>query len=975
MSTQIAIAGRNANGALIVHTDDAVTYTATGDYCLTTYLPASCEVAVTRTDKDEDTPAVIWLLAAFPDTSSPAVTTIQFGIEHNLPPGEGYFESYGKCGALEMPDEGWPETGFGNLLSFGSTSKTELLFPFYWFAAYGFEGAYLGTRTYPNTDEAKFVDDRNPPVEDLVTRFGEVRWQATGFNECPIQYTGGEDDDDLEPPTGYEPPTEFLSLYLAKDALAHPQDLSNPVPVADVDFNYPRLRPLLMNLRAITIVKNNPFRSPQDTLGFDINGRAVRLFDTSRFHTVQFPTPALAGAAVAMLDRAPGIVHASMIFRESGHVAGPNDEHYDSINALEDITEDAEWHLRNDGFRTRRDLAGVCGGAEPGRDIGAEAAWYMTSSYGDSNTVIGIADTGILGGGVISGDPDSTHPDLRVVHLETSQRDQIQVHPNVNWCASHGTRMAGLAAAQTNNFIGVAGVCGRCAVLDIEVSKETGCACANHHDPDCGDIDVGLWSIKLENAGALTLPAPMKMVAVNMSFITGYGASSDHQTVMSCWNTYKRGIALVAACGDQVTHVPTSTKPANIPFILGVGGSTWQGRFWDWRSSSCYSDTVGSSVGPAEWPGGRGTSIDICAPASGEIATTDPSNHPTSGFYWTTSSEASGATAIVSGAIGLIQSAALHSFSEYLGVDDVVGIVEATARPFDVDPLSEPERSCTTCPREQYGKGIIDLEGAMELAITWHEKWAPLPDACEYVASAGNNNGTWTFDPVATFTIGDTTWVQYLITAGITVPRTWGSGSEERTFPARVAWVRRLSPRTNTYAGYPDDGRRAERIVLAHNGVHDCRMSVINQDTGEATLTGYAYGWRVGNSALTFLGGADSEHAGMAYVVPCNQASEVEGGRDDRSSGRCILRHVRRSEDGIWTLAWTMGVTADVRLGVYNVAGRRVCEIDLGHRVTGTYEVALNERTDLGIRVADGIYWVRLCTRMSSSAKRVVVIK
>lgn len=190
-----ATAGRNANGALIVHTDDAVTYTSTGDYCQTSFLPASCEAAITRTDKDENTPAVIWLLAAFPDTSSPAVTTIQFGIDHNLPANEGYFEAHGKCAELEMPDAGWPETGFGNLVSFGSTAKTDLLFPFYWFAAYGFEGAYLGTRTYPSTGEAKFVGDENPPLEDRIDHFGIVRWYAQGANSCPPSDSSDHSED------------------------------------------------------------------------------------------------------------------------------------------------------------------------------------------------------------------------------------------------------------------------------------------------------------------------------------------------------------------------------------------------------------------------------------------------------------------------------------------------------------------------------------------------------------------------------------------------------------------------------------------------------------------------------------------------------------------------------------------------------------------------------------------------------------
>lgn len=202
------MAGRNAGGALIVHTDDAVTYTGTADYCATNFLPASCEAAITRTDKDENTPAVIWLLAAFPDTSSPAATAIQFGIEHNLPANEGYFERYAMCATLEMPDQGWPETGFGNLLSFGSTPKTDHLFPFYWFAAYGFEGAHLGTRTYPSTDEAKFVDDGSPPGEDPITSFGTLRWGADGANNCPAGIHGDDSQDNAPENGGSEGGTQ-----------------------------------------------------------------------------------------------------------------------------------------------------------------------------------------------------------------------------------------------------------------------------------------------------------------------------------------------------------------------------------------------------------------------------------------------------------------------------------------------------------------------------------------------------------------------------------------------------------------------------------------------------------------------------------------------------------------------------------------------------------------------------------------------
>jgi hypothetical protein len=187
-----AMAGRNANGALVVHTDDAIVYTATGDYCPSA-MPASCDQLLTRTDRPvEEQEAVIWFLAAFPPDATPAVTTIQFGIHHNLPSNLGYFTRWAACGPspLELPDAGWPEVNdCGNLVAYGGPVYGNL-FAFYWFAAIGVTDGYLGTRTYPSTDEAKFVDDGNPPVEDDCARFGIVRWGVAGENACPVLAIG-----------------------------------------------------------------------------------------------------------------------------------------------------------------------------------------------------------------------------------------------------------------------------------------------------------------------------------------------------------------------------------------------------------------------------------------------------------------------------------------------------------------------------------------------------------------------------------------------------------------------------------------------------------------------------------------------------------------------------------------------------------------------------------------------------------------
>jgi hypothetical protein len=179
--------GRNWNGALVVHVDDTIVYSSGDDYCQTPDLPSLCQYLNANGSEGLVREQFIWLLAAFLPERDPGVTTIQFGIAHNLPANQGYFTQFAACGPspLELPDTGWPETGLGNLVAYGSPVYDNI-FRFYWFAVFR-DGPdnFFGTRTYPSTNEAKFVDDGNPPYEDLIFNFGTVRWDGTGFNQCP----------------------------------------------------------------------------------------------------------------------------------------------------------------------------------------------------------------------------------------------------------------------------------------------------------------------------------------------------------------------------------------------------------------------------------------------------------------------------------------------------------------------------------------------------------------------------------------------------------------------------------------------------------------------------------------------------------------------------------------------------------------------------------------------------------------------
>ncbi|HEV2733140.1 MAG TPA: S8 family serine peptidase, partial [Terriglobales bacterium] len=90
--------------------------------------------------------------------------------------------------------------------------------------------------------------------------------------------------------------------------------------------------------------------------------------------------------------------------------------------------------------------------------VSAPAAWGVTS--GDASIVIAIVDTGV----------DDTHPDLasKIVgeysYVGRSTKDGF----------GHGTHCAGIAAAATNNDVGIAGMCPNCGILSVKVLDDQG---------------------------------------------------------------------------------------------------------------------------------------------------------------------------------------------------------------------------------------------------------------------------------------------------------------------------------------------------------------------------------------------------------------------------------------------------------------------------------------------------------------------
>lgn len=181
----VATGGRNAGGALIVHTNNVVPYRCSlPDGCGEDYDdPGTCEEATTRIE----VMTLVWFLAAFDEAANPGVTSIDFGLDYSSHYDLGTYYWYcGPEGTASYPDAGWPtDPAAGNSIRFGSPIVGQRLLPFYYICFNGSDGDYVGTKIHPNLGYAAFTDDSEPPVIDGCGRFGRALQGGPGYNECP----------------------------------------------------------------------------------------------------------------------------------------------------------------------------------------------------------------------------------------------------------------------------------------------------------------------------------------------------------------------------------------------------------------------------------------------------------------------------------------------------------------------------------------------------------------------------------------------------------------------------------------------------------------------------------------------------------------------------------------------------------------------------------------------------------------------
>jgi RHS repeat-associated protein len=129
------------------------------------------------------------------------------------------------------------------------------------------------------------------------------------------------------------------------------------------------------------------------------------------------------------------------------------------------ITNDAhfneQWALRNTGQN----------GGQFGSDVKASAAWSTTT--GARSTVVAVIDSGV----------DFTHPDLvnnqwlnpaSIINGDVHGWDYVDDNAAIKDEHGHGTAVAGIIAAEGNNFVGVAGVMWHASLMSLRVLDNKG---------------------------------------------------------------------------------------------------------------------------------------------------------------------------------------------------------------------------------------------------------------------------------------------------------------------------------------------------------------------------------------------------------------------------------------------------------------------------------------------------------------------
>jgi serine protease len=325
-----------------------------------------------------------------------------------------------------------------------------------------------------------------------------------------------------------------------------------------------------------------------------------------------------------------------------------------------------QWHLHSN-------LAPTTTPNDPG--IRAPGAWDLSTGAGQ---VIAVVDNGV-----------TAHSDLSANLLNgydfvSTNRGGNGFNPGiinesctVSW---HGTHVAGVAAASTNNGVGVAGVAPNARVLPVRVLN----ACGTGFMSDVADGIT--WAAGGQISGVPVTATPAKIINVSVS--NWLACSQTLQTAIDY--ATKQGAVVVAAAGNSGVDV-SQWQPGSCRNVIAVGGTDRLGENWGW-----------SNTGPG---------IDIAAPANSIWSTWNNGTSKPGGDAYAQMDGTSAAAPQISGILALVNAVAPKALS----VAELRALLQQNVQPF------------TTKPSAAVGPGIADATQTVAAA-----KAGTIPAAADF---------------------------------------------------------------------------------------------------------------------------------------------------------------------------------------------------------------------------------------------------
>jgi type VII secretion-associated serine protease mycosin len=196
-----------------------------------------------------------------------------------------------------------------------------------------------------------------------------------------------------------------------------------------------------------------------------------------------------------------------------------------------------------------------------------EAPYAWTLSTGSGDVIVAVLDTGV----------DLDHPDLQ--GKTVSGFDFVNNDSDASDDEGHGTHVAGIVAARTNNSQGVAGVSWESKIMPVKV------------------LDWSGGGTHSEIAEGIRWAADHGAHVINLSL----GGESGSTTLQNAINyAYNQGVLVVASAGNSYQEGNPVIYPAAYPHVVAVAATG------DQDEHASYSET-GSYVDVAA-PGGNPTS-------------------------------------------------------------------------------------------------------------------------------------------------------------------------------------------------------------------------------------------------------------------------------------------------------------------------------------------------------------------------------